>query len=472
MRILLIYPKYSDQASSLGRLLKTTTPPLGLLYVASALEGDGNEVKVIDAETENIETPELQKIAQDFRPEIVGFSVTTPTFKRACESAKKIKEILPNTIIVFGGPHIASFPKISLEFKEIDYGVIGEGEITACELVKALKGNQGFEKVKGIVFRKNNQIIQTAPRDLLPNIDEIPFPAWYSIDIKKYRDSMSRQEHFATMISSRGCPYNCLWCDPEGRMGKIFRGRSPENIFKEIKLLNEKYNIKEILFYDDTFTVNRERIIGLCNLLIRNKSKVTWECRTRVNLVDEELIRLMAEAGCYRIRFGVESGNEEVLKFIRKGITKEQVRNAFKWAKKYNIETFAYFMLGLPTETEETMQETVDFAIEINPDFVMFSPTLVFNHGNDMFKWAAENNYIAKDYWERLVRGENLEIYPILNTPQLSKEKIIEHTKSAYKRFYFRPSFVLKTVKKINNLKKLIDYPLIAIGMLSGKFKG
>lgn len=472
LKILLIYPRYSDKVSSLARLLKTKIPPLGLLYIGASLEKGGRQVKIIDAEAEEISLDKLGKLAKNYQPQLIGISVTTPTFKKARQTAKYLKRILPDIPIIFGGPHLASFPKISLEFPEIDFGVVEEGEITICELVEAIEKNKDFNQVRGVVFRQNKEIIQTEPREMIQNLDELPIPAWHLIDPKKYQDIMSKRKRFATMMSSRGCPYNCLWCDPEGRFGKKFRGRSAKNLLKEIELLYNKHKIKEILFYDDTFTVNRQRIVNLCNKLIEKKWDLIWECRTRVNLVDKKLIKLMAKAGCYRIRFGVESGNKNVLKFIRKGITKDQARQSFAWAKKYRIETFAYFMIGLPTETEKTIEETINFALELNPDYVMFSPTLVFNKGNDLFKWAAENGYIEKDYWTRLVRGENLDMFPILNTPKISKEKVIQYTKKAYRKFYFRPSFILKTIKKINNFKKLINYPLIAIGLLSGNFKG
>jgi len=471
MKILLIYPRYREISSSLSRILENKIPPLGLLYIGSALRDKGHEVKIIDAEEKNLNLEQLGELGKDYEPQVIGISTTTPAFRRARETAKYLKSILPNISVVFGGPHLASFPKISLEFEEIDYGIVGEGEITICELIEALEKKQNPEKIKGIVFRKNNQIIQTEPREMIQNLDEISLPAWDLIDIKKYQGMMSKKA-FATMISSRGCPYNCFWCDPEGRFGKTFRGRSANNILEEIELLYNQYQIKEILFYDDTFTVDRERIVELCNKIIAKNWKLIWECRTRVNLVDEELIKLMAKAGCYRIRFGVESGNDEILKFVRKNITKDQVRKAFFWSKKYKIETFAYFMLGLPTETEQTVQETVNFAMELKPDYAMFSPTLVFNQGNDMFKWAAENGYIDKDYWTRYARGENLETYPVLNTPQLPKEKIIEYTKKAYRKFYLSPHFIFKTIKKINSFKKLINYFSLALEFMSGNFKG
>jgi len=472
MKILLIYPQHGKSTTTLSRVLKNKIPPLGLLYIGTALEKRGHKVKLINAEIENLSLDKLTKLTKDYEPQAIGISTTTPIFKKARETARYLKKNFPNTPIIFGGSHLASFPKISLEFKEIDYGIVGEGEITICELIEALEQKKNLETIKGMVFKKNNKIIQTSSRKLIPDLDKLPIPAWHLIQLEKYRDIMSRKKHFATMMSSRGCPYNCLWCDPEGRFGKKFRGRSPDHIFKEIELLYKKYNIKEILFYDDTFTIDRQRIIDLSKKLIEKKLDLIWECRTRVNLVDKELIKLMARAGCYRIRFGIESGNEKVLKFVRKGITKDQAKKAINWCKQYKIETFTYFMLGLPTETEETMKETINFALELNPDYTTFSPTSVFNHGNDLFKWAVENNYIAKDYWERFVRGENLNPFPILETKALSSDTVIRYSKLAYKKFYLRPSFIWKSLKKVcNNPRNLKKYLSIGLAFMLGKIE-
>jgi len=472
MRIALIYPEYYEDVSTLDKLLKLKIPPVGLLYIAAVLKEKGHDVKIIDNEIEKLKPEELAEKIKDYNPQFIGISVTTPTFKKAREIARHLKKILPAAFIVFGGPHLASFPEISLEFSEIDIGVIGEGEITVCELVDAIQNKKDLTKIKGIVFKKDKQIIKTPPRELIQDLDTLPLPAWSLVNLKKYKDIMSEKKNFSVIMSSRGCPYNCIWCSSEERFGKIFRARSPQNLIKEIKLLYDKYNIREIVFYDDTFTVNRDRIMELCKKLIQEKIKIIWTCRTRVDLVDDELLEFMAKSGCVQIRLGVESGNEGVLKFIRKNITKEKARQAFRLCKKHKIRSFGYFIVGLPTDTANTIQETINFALELDPDYAMFSPALIFSSSNDMFKWAVEKKYIEADYWTRFVRGENLDVYPILNTPEIPKEKIIEYTKRAYKKFYFRPKFILRTIKQINSFKKLIDYSLIAIGFFSKNFRG
>ncbi len=471
MKILLIFPPARQSVTKLAKILEDRIPPLGIAYVAAALERKGHQVKIIDADTEGLDLEKLGKLALGYQPQVIGISTLTPTFKKARQTARCLKKLLPQVPIIFGGPHLASFPKISLEFPEIDYGVIDEGEITICELLDALEQNKSVDQVKGVVYRKEGKIIQTKPRELIQDLDSIEFPAWHLLPMDKYWQTISREKKFATMISSRGCPFNCLFCDPEGRLGKKFRGRSSDNIVKEIELLYNNYGIKEIVFYDDTFTFDRQRIVDFSKLMIEKKLPVIWECRTRVDRVDEELLKIMKKAGCYRIRYGVESGNEKILQVLRKGITKEQVRKAFSFSKRYKIETFAYFMIGSPQEDKETIQDTINFVLELDPDFVIFSTTLVFNKGNDLFKWAAQKGYIANDYWQRFVRGEDLDPYPVLETDNLSKEEKLAYTQLAYRRFYIRPSFILKKLKEFRHPKRFFKYSLVFFQILLNRVK-
>lgn len=472
MKILLIYPRYGTEVSSLAKLLKTKIPPLGLAYLASSLERGGHRVKIIDAEAEELNLEELSEKIKEYNPKLIGLSTATLIFRKTRETAAYFKKFFPQIPIVIGGPHLSSFPLITLEFKEFDFGIVGEGEITICELAEALESKRDLSGVKGLVFREEDKIVKTEPREFIFNLDNLPFPSWHLLRLEKYHDILTKRERFATMISSRGCPFGCIYCDPQCRMGKKFRARSPENLIKEIELLYNKYQIREICFYDDTFTVDKDRVIKFCQELIKRGFDLVWECRTRVDCVNEELIKIMKEAGCYRIRFGIEAANEEILKILEKGINKEQIRNAFKWCKKYGVETFAYFMLGCPEETKETLQESINLALEIDPDYIMFSPTLVQGQDSELYKWAGEKGYIAKDYWQRWVKGEDLDPFPILETEKLKKEDILYYTRLAYRKFYFRPKFIWRMLKKCKNFKTLREYSLIALSLLSKKFRG
>lgn len=458
MKILLIYPSYTEQTTALTKLFRDKIPPLGLLCIASTLEQAGHQVKIIDGEADNLDLKEIGEMAKDYQPQLIGISTTTPFFKKVRQTAKYFKKILPDTPIVLGGPHLASFPKISLEFKEIDYGVVGEGEITVCELARALEKNEDLAQVKGIVYRRDGEIVMTEPRELVDDLDTFPLPAWHLGLTKKYKQILSRKRNFATIISSRGCPFNCIYCDPEGRFGKKFRGRSAQNLLEEMELLHDKFRVKEITFYDDTFTFDRQRIIDLCQKLIVKKWDLIWECRTRVNLVDEELIKLMAKAGCCRIRFGVESGNKKILQVLKKGITKDQAREAFALAKRYGIETFAYFMMGSPEEDEETLQDSIDFAKELNPAYAMFSPTMLFNKGNELFYWAVDRGYIQKDYWDNFVRDKIDNPWPLLETEKLNKETVLKYVNLGYRQFYLRPHSIVSAFKQVRHPIRLVKY--------------
>ncbi|MBU1164137.1 B12-binding domain-containing radical SAM protein [Patescibacteria group bacterium] len=472
MKILLIYPPFRTEVSSLARVLKNKVPPLGLGYIASALEIAGHEVKIIDAETDNLDLLGVIKAAKEFNPELIGLSTTTITFHKAREAAEKIKEELDNIKIVLGGPHLVIFPEITLKFKCFDYGVINEGELTIVDLAKAIENNADTQNVEGIVYRQGDEVKVTQPRQFIQNLDESPQVAWHLLSLGKYQDVLAKKRTFASMITTRGCPYNCIYCERDCRLGRTYRMRSVKSVIDELDTLYNKYNIQEIIFYDDTFTVDKKRTIELCNEITKKDWNIIWECRTRVDLVDEELIKIMKKAGCYRIRFGVEAGNEEILKVLKKNINKEQIKRAFKLCKQYKIETFAYFMIGSPQETKETVKESINFSIELDADYVMFSPTQLHGQGTDLFQWAVEHGHIDKDYWKKWVSGEKLESFPLLSTTELSSADVIKYVKYGYRKFYFRPKSIFRMLGKVRNFYTLQKYTFIALNMLSKKFAG
>jgi len=472
MRVLLIYPPFRTAVSSLARVLKNKVPPLGLGYVGAALQQAGHEVKIIDADTEDKEAQVIIDEVKIFQPQLIGLSTTTITFHKTKDLAIELKKIFSDTPVVIGGNHLAIFPELTLDYDCFDYGVINEGELTIVELVNAIEGKMDIKDVNGIVYKKNSQIKKTEPRAFIPDLDKSPQLAWNLLSVGKYQDVLAKRKIFATMITSRGCPYNCIYCERDCRLGRTYRMRSVQSIMDEIELLYNKYSVREIVFYDDTFTVKKDRVINLCQKIIDKKWDLIWECRTRVDLVDEDLLKIMKKAGCYRIRFGVEAGNPEILKVLKKNITLEQVRNAFSFCHKLQIEAFAYFMIGSPHETKKTVWDTINLAKEIEADYVMFSPTQLHGHTTDLFEWAVEHGYIDKDYWKRWVKGEDLDSFPYLSTSDLSKEEVVKYVKIAYRNFYFRPRVVIKMLSKCRNFETLKKYSFIALNMVSKKFRG
>ncbi|MBU4360266.1 B12-binding domain-containing radical SAM protein [Patescibacteria group bacterium] len=463
MNILLINP--SLQNSTTGQYekevekLRGLYPSLGLGYVAAVLEKKGHKVKIIDYDVE--EELNLEKICVDFEPQVVGFYAMTWTYRHAKELAEQIKKIDSQIITLIGGPNVSCLPKDSIECGLFDYGVYGEGEETVVELIKKLNGkiDVNWGDIRGIIYKKDNQVIINPPRQLIEDLDSIPFPARHLLPIEKYFDIFTQQKHFATIIATRGCPFNCIFCDRKNRMGRNWRVRSPQNIAAEIKEVKEKFGIKEFMFFDDNLIVDKKWGLELCREL--KPLKIIWECRNRVDLVDEEILRAMKEAGCYRIRFGFESGDDHILKVLKKDITVAKSLKAAKLSKKIGIEMFGYFMLGSPGETQESMDKTIDLALKINPSFAAFSKTILIP-GSELFDFGLAHNLIDIDYWRRFLRGQEKNGAPSISTPELPEEVVDVYVKKAEKKFYFRLKYIISKILALRSFNQLINQARIA----------
>lgn len=470
MKILLINPSLIQ--ADIKHYAKTIEknrgiyPPLGLSYVASSLIEAGHFVKIIDSD---LESRPQEKIIQEIKMtdyDLVGFYVMTWTFKETNEILKEIKKIRPDIKSVFGGPNASSLPLVSLEISDFDYVVTGEGEETVIELVKCISGELPLESVDSLVYRdKNKKIAQNKPRQLKSDIDEINFPAWQLLKVNRYRDIFTRSTKFATMIASRGCPFNCTFCDRKNRMGNKWRVRSPENVLSEIKLLNSRYQIKEIMFYDDNFIFDKRWVYEFCDKLDNSNLRIAWECRTRVDTVDKPLLKRIKQSGCYRIRYGMESGNNQILKVLKKGITIEQIKECAGITKEAGIEIFAYFMMGSPYETPQTLKDTLGLALEVNADFTVFSKTILIV-GSELFDWAVSHGYIDKDFWVDFLKGKVVDPAPALSTEQLSEEFVDKYISYAYKKFYFRPEYLITKIKNIKNIRQAARQAKLAISMI------
>ena len=468
MRISLINPHYSkyrkkdrrflNSFNHLMDIIRGVYPPLGLASIASSLEQKDHKVEIIDAEAEKLPLEQIEERLRIFAPDVVGLSATLLTFESARESARYIKKIYPDIPIIIGGPHLAGYPESTMELREFDFGVIGEGEITICELVDAIEKGSDMDNVDGIVYRDNGVIKMTHPRKLIENLDALPFPAWHLLPIDKYSYFFSKTRDYAAMIINRGCPFSCLFCDTQAILGNKIRTRSPEDVVDEMEMLHEIYGIREIFFYDDTFTLNKKYTIELCDEMISRDLDMIWECKTRVDCIDDILLNKMFDAGCFRIRYGIESGNDKILKVLRKGTTVEQSRNAAMLTKSKGIEVFAYFMFGSPEENEETLRDTINFAMEIEPEYVFFNITTPFPPGSALYEWAAENKYIEEDYWLRFMLGENLDPHPFILTECLDRKTLLKYHRIAYLRFYLRPIQILSHLRKIKDLNTLKKY--------------
>ena len=471
MKVLLISPPISmtDQNLPLFNSL-----PLGLGYIASMLEQNNIKVKILDAYVEGLNREKLRKELDAYSPDMVGVSVVTPRAKQCLEIAKIIKEKSPNTLVVLGGPHITALGHEVVTHDEVDIGVIGEGEITMLELVKAIENGDGLNNVAGIIYQgEDGQVIRTKEREMIKNLDDLPRPAYHLLPIGTYNPPAAWSKRadgtYANIITSRGCPHSCTYCDVRITFGRRYRTHSPEHVVDELEYLYKEFNVRNISFRDSIFNLNKERIKQICRLMIQRGLDISWECNGRVNYVDEELLRVMKDSGCWQIQYGVESGNQEILDKAARNTTIQQIKDAFSLTKKVGLEVHGYFMVGLPGETKETLKDTIRLAKEISPDLVGFTIAIPFP-GTEFFEWAKEHKYLRTDDWNSFVYNT-----AIVETPQLSINDLLAAQKKALRSYYLRPSQIIRKALKMrsfNDLKINLGYAKVLLFSFKDIYKG
>jgi radical SAM superfamily enzyme YgiQ (UPF0313 family) len=278
----------------------------------------------------------------------------------ALKVARLVKKTNPGSHVVFGGTHPTIYPREIAGQPEVDSIVVGEGEHTFSELLDAVDGGRSLSGIEGVGFRRNGDVVINPPREFIQDLDSLPFPDRELLPWQKYYNLLGRgKEYMTSLLTSRGCPFNCTFCTKKD--GRMCRVRSPENVVQEIEQ-NVRLGITDFDIIDDTFTIDRKRVLAIADLIIEKKLDITMDLSARVDTVDQEILDRLAQAGCNRVRFGVESGNPGVLENLQKGITLDQVREAYRMAKKAGIVTFAYFMLGSPGETEKEVRESISLA--------------------------------------------------------------------------------------------------------------
>ena len=418
-------------------------PPLGLAYIAAVLEKAGYQVGILDVPALNLTTQELRQRILEESPTIVGVTTMTSSIKGALEVLKIAKEHVPITVI--GGPQLATYPQETLSYDFIDYGIIGEGEYPFLDLVRAIEQKKSVENIPGLVYKENGQV-HANPAYIHMNLDEIPFPARHLLPMKKYTSIISR-DPMTTMVSSRGCPFQCGFCFKTPSDAK-YRARSAKNIVDEIELVSNEYKVREIMFYDDTLTYKKEHVMNICQEILRRGLKIRWESPTRVDNIDSGLLKLMRKAGCIRLRYGVESGDPGILKLMRKGIDLELIKKVFCLTKKAGIETFAYFIIGYIHETKRTLENTISLAKSLDPDYLMFTVATPYP-GTPLYEMARQEGFVQGDYWREFTLGLTNDRLPYF-VPDAEK-----WVRMAYRSFYFRPAYILKRLLRIGSWNDL-----------------
>jgi radical SAM superfamily enzyme YgiQ (UPF0313 family) len=414
MRVLLLNPPQENMITtnipSIVEEERGINPPLGLLYVAAyALLNTAHTIEVLDMPEEGMGYDELEVELRKRKPDLVGITVTTFTLIDAVLSAKTAKKVDKNVLVVLGGPHVNLYPDETASIPEVDFIVLGEGEVTFAELIDGISNGRDPRGIPGIAFKDNGSIVNTGVRPLMEDLDALPFPARRLTPYTHYYSLLGKGTPSTTMMTSRGCPFHCLFCE-RPHLGRRFRARSAANVVDELQEC-VGMGIREFLMYDDTLTVNRQRVLDICDEILRRRLDVRWDIRATIDTVDGEMLKRLRKAGCDRIHFGVESASPEILKILRKRINPDQVREVFKKTKEAGISILAYFIIGSPTETREQILETIRFARELDPDFVHISVMTPFP-GTDMYRLGFEKGIYNGDYWREFARNPTPDFVP------------------------------------------------------------
>jgi anaerobic magnesium-protoporphyrin IX monomethyl ester cyclase len=413
---------------------------LGLAYLGAILEKHNYNVDVIDCHVFALSYEDFRSEIAKRKPDIVGLSASTLTYKTALKLAEIAKEELPECLVFIGGPHVTFWDDKALEeCQALDVIVRKEGEYTLLELVQKVEAGESFDDVLGITYRKDGKIVRTPDRPYIEDLDSLPFPARHLWPIERLR----KMEDMFYLIASRGCIFWCEFCATVRMHGRKFRMRNPKNIMDELEFLYKTYGVTNFTFCDDAFTVEPARIEELCRLIMERNLKIKWNCGTRVDMLTRELLVKMREAGCISVWSGVESGTQKVLDAMHKGITIEQTMRVYQWLRELGLKPAPNVILGFPGETKESAWETIKFVEKISPDEVGFYNIATPFPGTPLYDSVKEKG------WLRVTDFDKYDtVTPIFETPWLSMEELKEIREQAFHHFYLRPAYIIRMFGK------------------------
>ncbi len=433
MKVALVGPKWHAKVNSY--------PSLGLGYLAAIAEQEGHRVAIFDMglRPQKPIADEVKEIAA-WQPDVIGFTSMTTSYRSVEESVAMLKAALGVAVpIIIGGPHATALPELTLQNPHIDFLAYGEGEYIFRDWLRQISaGTTDWSSIAGLWYKDAaGNIIQGEERALIPDLDELPFPARHLFDLKAYPLYAPNGQHMITVLSSRGCPYHCSFCF-KGIVGRTYRQRSPQNIVAELRQLINDYDVRNFYFEDDLFTINVKRLEAILDYFIEQSLDVRWQCLARVDRVNPDLLKKMHRAGCRQIHFGIESGNPEILKRTAKHINLDQVRQAIDWAEDAGIMSKGYFILGLPGDNDQTMNETIEFAASLRLSEAMFSIATPMP-GTELWEELVRKNpataYNADFTKSYYYNSYTSEIAPFMNVSDVGDEKLSKMAILARQRF-------------------------------------
>lgn len=456
MKIILVQPPSRDLKRE-----DVVVPPLGLAYLASALERDGHSVKIIDAFAQGWCWVDFAEGIKKERADLIGIGGMTPTIDNTLRAVKICR---PHArYIVIGGPHFSVHGQgFFKDCPEVDFGIVGEGESSFRALLRRLQEGKDPWDLPGLVGPEKFN----PPGNFIGDLDGLPFPARHLLPNSSYRYALWPGKKVTTMITSRGCPYRCIFCD-KSIFGSRWRARSPQNVLEEMEQIVKELGIGSVIIYDDLFTLQKQRVIEICQGILERGLRIEWKCEGRVDRVDEGVLKWMKKAGCSLIAYGVESGNQIGLDYLQKEITVPQIRRAFELTRKAGIKPMAYFILGIPVETYKQSLKTIAFAKELNPDYAQFSILSPYK-GTKLYEEAKAKG------WYREVEANNPfdkdQKRPVLISENWSEKTQKEILRRAHKAFYFRAGYILKRLRRVENFQQMRSLWGVGCGLLRWYF--
>ena len=475
MKILLLYPPRENYIFGITPHVHIDAgagfyPPTGMLYIAAVLRRDKkHEVSVLDAYTQQFSHASVAAHIKNLRPDIVGIYCSTYYLPDALLAARSVKEANPAIVTVIGGPHVTLYPGETIRQPDVDYVMAGESEYSFAELADCLEQKKyaGIEALTNVLARNSpaDKILSAPP---VQNLDSLPFPARDLIDYRLYRSILTRRNPMTTVITSRGCPYSCNFCS-NIESGKKVRYRSAGNVADELEQVHNSYGISDFLFFDELFTSNKKRVHEICDEILRRKLSIRWHCRSRADVLDRELVRHMRSAGCRLIQFGIETGSERLQKLINKNLDLAGVRETVATVYDEGIYTYADFIFGFPTETAGETEQTLRYAQSLKLDYVafgMFHPI----PGSTFYEQGLKEG-LFNDFWREYVADQK-NVITDHSWTRRDRAKFHNFCSTAYKRFYLRPSYIIKKLLRTDSPSQLLWQAKSALKVFSNLFLG
>lgn len=441
-------------------------PPIDLAEIAGVLrQGGFDQLRILDSVIAGHSFNRMIAQVISFNPDLMIVHNITPTIYDDKKMAKMVKNKLPNIKIAFYGLHATARPEDILG-EEIEFAIRSEPEYTSLELAKCLMGQNINELrfIKGLSFFSDGRQYNNPDRALADDLDAMPKPARDLLDNNRYT-LLSKRAPFATIRFSRGCPYSCIYCSSSLYSKKSWRCRSPRSIVAEIKNVKETLKINNFMFLSDTFTLDEGIILELCELMKKETPGVSWVCNSRTDTLTQRMAYAMKEAGCWLVSLGIESGDEKILRNIKKGATIEDAARCVRLLRKTGIKSIGYYMFGLPGETRQTIDRTIFFAKELDTDYAYFFTATPFP-GTEYFELAKRQGWLISQDWRRYYQGRS----DVLSFDNLDRNEIFRAIQKAYRAFYLRPARIIRECREIKNAKDIFRYARIGCRLLTNNF--